>query len=387
MPKRHTEPIGDLFNWTAGGEDFPFIGGHEVLVVKPVSDGVKTYAHHPIGIDFYGKKYISHTRADEDEEQPGMHTILQVSDNGGNSFSEVGEILPEMSPKPLRSAFGAGRINYPTKFVPIGSQLYMISEVNDRDYAGGGNVRTPVGVLATPINSDDSIGTPKWVNAYNPNTGEGIASRGAPYSSSYPWYDFDADLRKKVKEYINRPNYFPKILFSWADVFNPNGEWAGEALGEPQSIQPIGYKNYWIYWKDNGNEFKPAQRGKDGDFFLSSVPEEYASTSIRFINYREDIIFLIGNSQRSDRDEIFFAIGRRSVSDGRFNVVNGDVYSITNNQRILPLFDGLNKDDGGEQLPHAWMSANGDLNLTWDVTKEEVYYKKIKHQRLIELIG
>lgn len=379
---KRTEPAGDLFNWQAADEDFqPLPGTVKYVVSEPAGLGDDSYQHHSLVFYFYGKRWFARTTAEYDEEQPGMHTVLYSSDDG-KTWTYEGEVLPAFSPEVRRypvSMDSTGRINYPTQFVPIDDQLYLICEVNDRDFTGGGNVRTPSGVLAVSIDSDGTIGTPVWVHNYST-----LPVRRPPFTGEDHWYLYDYNLREKILAYINRPNYFPKILFSWPSVWSVVDSFEGDGLGEPVSIQPIGYEAWWKYWKTGAPGYKQNKVGQveeDGSFFNSSVPEDTNSTATRFINYNQNTIILCGNSEKTDRNELFVAVARKQ-NNGKFRVDNEDVYSLTGQNRVDEIYEGHGK-GGGEQLPDLFLLPNRKLMVGFDIAKDTCMYCEIDLTKIV----
>lgn len=375
-----TQPTGDLFDWQAGVNGFTFCGVPDILVSEPVGEGDDSYQHHAIIKNYYGKKWIARTSADYDEEQPSMHTVLKYSDDGGETWSSKIEVLPEMCPN-VRRTGNVGRINYPTAFIPIDGQLYVLSEVDDRDFTGG-NARTPIGVLLTPVDSDGSIGTPVWVH----NADE-VHYSPRPFSDSYPKYNYDFSQRLKVLEYINRPNFFPKILFSWGSVWSVTDEFEGDGLGEPESIKPIGSNTWFKYWKSGAPGYKNnkvGQIGENGSFFNSSVPEDDNSTVMRILNYSKDVIILCGNADyASSREELFFAAAIRQT-DGTYQINGSKVLGVSNSTVTTQTYTGHGK-GGGEQLPHMELLPDGTIDLVFDIAKESVYYKNLNPRTLFSL--
>ena len=374
------EPQTCFFKWDAATKGFGNLNGSvDYLVTAPTTNGVDNWQHQPIVKDFYGRKWLAHNTAPYDEGQSGTIPLLHVSDDQGKTWTEVGYLLvPQSDPTVRVSAGTLGRIAMISKFLVLDEELYAFVDVHDQIKIGTDPAqRVSIGHLVIKIDSDATINTPVWIHNSLP-----AESAPAAFSGSYPSYLYDSALAPRVKALISAPNFYPKLMFGWPEVWKTSLYLFGEILGEPQSIKPRGYRTYRKHYKIKGQVYGRCQYNGDGYPSASNIPESSNSGVTRFAVYDNKTIIVVGNTAEANREEGFVAIARQDPLSKKFVVAASDVYSVTSIQKDTTDWPGDGK-AGGEQLFGIQVTKEGFLDIVFSVTKEDIYFKTVDLRSLI----
>jgi hypothetical protein len=373
------EPDMELISWEAPNKGFKHLPGSAEYLISFGEPNDRGWQHQPIVFDFYGRKWIAHNTAPYDEGQSGSRPLLHVSDDGKN-WTEVGFLLPPQSDPSIRVSEGLfGRLAFVSKFLVIDNVLYAFIDINDKQKIAAGNVRrVSIGHMLVSISADGTIGTPFWVR----NT-DLSQTAPAPFEVGYPTYQYDGSFTQKVQNLLEAPNFYPKLMFGWPEIWRTSEQAFGETMGEPQSIQPRGYRKWWKHYKlktSNNNRYQIEGFGYP---YKSPVPESSNSGVTRLAVYDNKTIIIVGNSAEQNREEGFVAIARQDSLTKKYVVVEEDVYSVTNNQKDTPrIIDGDGK-SGGEQLFGIQITEENYLDIVFSVTKEDIYFKTVDLNTLI----
>lgn len=375
-------PDGDLVNWTYldDGSDFDSISrlSSRIDLFTPSAAGVNTYNHHPYTKKHPAGFFVSmNSTHDSDEEGPGMWCRYQTSDYF-TSWTSPEDLFPSMDTVTDRDE-NSGRVVIPMTIVTYLGRCFFVADVNDRDFTGGQNIRTGVGIVAREILPNKSLGNIVWIhNADN--------SEIAPSPiGGFPSYPYDLDVRNICYGYMSNPNNRPKTCFSdpsltIVQVIDPTFG----VLAEPETFKPERYPDLWRYWKNSGsrsdgtypqdgNGYHVFSKNESENYFQSSIPDCFDNGAIimRILQYSEDIIFVLGNAQKGNRELLYLAICQRNESTGQFDTVA--VYTIDEENDTIQDFPGHGK-GGGPQIVDAQIYG-GTLYIIYDIKKESVHVK------------
>lgn len=384
-------PVGELFNWSADvdGDSWsvlPSLGSEQILK-QPGGNGDNGYNHipefgrHPLT----GAIFIMYQVHDYDEEAPGMFTEHVYSTNGGTSWTSPITLVGQQSDM-LRRDENSGRVAKPMGYYTAGGQFYAVIDVNDRDFTGGGNVRTGVGMLFIPISGD---GTKSELIQWFHN-GEGGSEVVAPLPvSGYPAYTFNLAARDPLFSsiYYSGANNLPRVNFSAQNYFLNFADIPTYGIiSEPQGIKPDRSPEEYIYYKnaetDPGDGYKLFTQDYT-NYYVSTIPDCMNNSAIvtRFLQVSDDLILISGNDQQGNRTRLFLAFARRNGSTGKYDITNSDVYVIREDLDTTPDFEGDGKGGGPQSVD---ILLVGDiLHITYSPKKEYIIYRNVDISALI----
>jgi len=374
------EPQDDFFKWDASTSGFNNLNGSvDYLVGSPVSNGERNWQHQPIVKDFYKRKWVAYNTSNYDEGQGGTKPILKVSDDNGRTWTEIGEICPSQSDPTVRYADQEwGRIAMISKFLEINKSLYAFIDIHDQIKNGSDPAkRISIGHLLVKINSNGSVETPFWIHNSTPSE-----SAPEPFSSEYESYEYNSEYSQIVKDLISKPNFYPKLMFGWPEVWKTILFKFGETLGEPQSIKPRGYRHFRKHYKIKSNTNGRFLIDGDGYPFKTQLPESSNSGVTRISVYDNKTIVIVGNSAEPNREEGFVAIARQDSLSKKFVIGSNDVYSVSGIFKDAPEWPGDGK-SGGEQLFGIQITKQGYLDIVFSVSKEDIYFKSVDLRTLV----
>jgi hypothetical protein len=363
----NTNGLAELI--TFGGSDtsadYGSIAGiSKVNIFSPSTSGVDTYNHIPWAIEHDSAIHVMFATGEEDEEGPGQYVRYSKSTDGGATWSTPVTLLEEQDDGTLDYLVSGGRVCVPSGFIPVGSDMYAVVDVNDRSVGPNPRTRTGVGVLAIGVGSG-GFETPVWIENV-----DGSTDAPTPISG-YPSYSFNSTLRTQIRNaIIADPTLTPQWYYSVPtdDLFYSRGMYEGEELVEPCVAQlPNG--KFIKNWRNTDSSVQKVivQMGNSGfsyeDAYITDIPDDPSRK--RMIKFSDDVMAVCGNNQAANRQNLYIAFSSDGFTYGASNDYTIDI------ETTGATYSGDGKTTGS-QYPHVIELANGKVFVVYSVNKEDI---------------